>query len=266
MLSPAQVAFYHEHGWLHIPNVFAPAELAAMKEDLDWMIANWAMKDAGWTGPWRDQLMNKDDAKKSQLVAMHDLHYYTQSWCGAVNNQRLVQSMVDILGPNVELHHSTMHVKPPENGHLFPMHQDWAFYKHADDRYVDVLVHLNDTGPENGEIRFLDGSNKWGALDHITVSPAGPCTPHLPQDRYRLEDTVAVPAKAGDVVIFNIFTIHGSYLNRTAEPRRMVRVGYRHPENQQLSGQSCCRPTWMVAGRRQRQPGAQLFTTEVAVA
>jgi hypothetical protein len=25
------------------------------------------------------------------------------------------------------------------------MHQDWAFYKHDDDRFVDVLVHLDDT-------------------------------------------------------------------------------------------------------------------------
>ena len=69
-------------------------------------------------------------------------------------------------GGPVELHHSTLHVKPPETGHPFPMHQDWAFYKHVDGRYVDVLVHLDDTRHENGEIRFLAGSHKQGALEH----------------------------------------------------------------------------------------------------
>ena len=64
----------------------------------------------------------------------------------AVTNPQLAMTMVDLLGPNVELHHSTMHVKPPETlGN--PLHLDWPFYKHKDNRYVDVLVHLDDTLP-----------------------------------------------------------------------------------------------------------------------
>ena len=93
-----------------------------------------------------------------------------------------------------------MHVKPPETGHPFPMHQDWAFYMHADDRYVDVLVHLDDTCHANGEMRFLKGSNKLGPLDHTTsfINANGErevCTPQLSQTEYRLEDTEAVPAR-----------------------------------------------------------------------
>jgi hypothetical protein len=58
-----------------------------------------------------------------------------------VTHNKLCDAMGDLLGADVELHHSTMHVKPPETGHPFPMHQDWAFYQHLDNRYVDVLVH-----------------------------------------------------------------------------------------------------------------------------
>lgn len=104
--------------------------------------------------------MDAETEKKSKLVAMHDLHFYSAAWCRAVTNPKLTEAMSDLLGPDVELHHSTMHVKPPETGHPFPMHQDWAFYQHRDGRYVDVLVHLDDTQHENGEIRFLDGSHK----------------------------------------------------------------------------------------------------------
>lgn len=118
-----------------------------------------------------------------------------------------------------------MHVKPPETGQPFPLHQDWPFYPHSDGRYVDVLVHLDDTGHENGEIRFLDGSHKLGVLEHITETSEGPCTPYLPFHDYRLEDTTSVSAQAGDVVCFNICTIHGSYLNTTDAPRRLVVFG-----------------------------------------
>lgn len=207
--------------------------------------------------------MDEATEKKSKLIAMHDLWYYSAAWMRAVTNPTLVDAMVGLLGPDVELHHSTMHVKPPENGHPFPMHQDNAFYLHADNRYIDVLVHLDDTRHENGEIRFLDGSHKLGALEHITQARDGtPCTPHLPTERYSLADTVAVPARRGDVVCFNIFTIHGSHINVTNEPRRLVRVGYRHPANRQTAGQSVSRPAVMVAGRRERRPGDELFRLE----
>lgn len=263
MLAPDRVSFYQTQGYLHIPGVFTPAETDELAAELDWLIEQWAMKDAGWSGPWRKQYMDAETDRKSKLVAMHDLHFYSEAWNRAVNHPRLVAAMRDLLGPNVELHHSTMHVKPPETGHPFPMHQDWAFYKHRDGRYVDVLVHLDDTRHENGEIRFLAGSHRGGALEHITRTPEGPCTPHLPTDQYRLADTVAVPARRGDVVCFCIMTIHGSHINRTDRPRRLVRIGYRDPANEQFEGQSLGRPGLMVCGRRARQTRPALFSTEV---
>lgn len=261
MLTPQQIDFYQEHGYLRIPRIFTPAETDELAAELDRLMVEWASNEAGWTGPWRKVYMDAETEKKSKLVAMHDLSFYSATWTRAVTNPRLTEAMSDLLGPNVELHHSTMHVKPPETGHPFPMHQDWAFYPHADGRYVDVLVHLDDTRHENGEIRFLDGSHKRGALEHITQTPDGPCTPHLPTDKYRLEDTVAVPAQRGDVVCFQIHTIHGSHINVTDKPRRLIRIGYRHPDNVQTGGQSKGRPGLMVRGYRARGNGAPLFST-----
>src|SRR3954462_14621643 len=261
-LTAEQIAFYKEHGYLHIPGMFTPEETDELSEHLTWLIDEWAMHDAAWTGPWRKRYMDAETEKKSKLIALHDLQYYSDAWARAVTKRKLAGAMADLLdGGPVELHHSTLHVKPPETGHPFPMHQDWAFYKHADARYVDVLVHLDDTRHENGEIRFLAGSHKQGALEHVTVDPetGQGCTPHLPTDKYKLEDTVPVPAKAGDVVCFNIHTIHGSYVNVTDKMRRLVRVGYKHPDNVQTEGQSKGRPSWMVWGRRERREGQVQF-------
>lgn len=262
LLSSEQVAFYREHGYLRIPQVFSPAETDELSDELDWIIGSWAIEDQGWTGPWRRQYMDAATERKSKLIALHDLQYYSDAWARAVVKPALCAALADLLdGGPVEFHHSTLHVKPPQTGHPFPMHQDWAFYKHADDRYVDVLVHLDDTCHANGEIRFLASSHKNGALEHVTRDPqtGAVCSPHLPFAKYRLEDTVAVPAQRGDVVVFNIFTIHGSYINTTDRARRLVRVGYRHPENRQLEGQSLGRPCWLVAGRRARAPGQALL-------
>ena len=261
MLTAEQIAFFHNHGYLHLPQVFTPAEMDALDTDLTWIIDQWAVENMGWTGPWRRVLMDADTERKSTLVHIHDLQFYSEPWLSAVTKPAVAGAMASLLGPNVELHHSTLHAKPPGTGHPFPMHQDSPFYQHSDGRFVDILVHLDDTSHANGEIRFLPGSHRLGHLTHITETAEGPCSPHLPTDEYRLEDTVAVPARRGDVVCFNIYTIHGSYVNTTDRVRRMVRVGYRDPDNVQIGGQSQGRPGLMVTGRRPRLSAAEPLTT-----
>lgn len=260
MLSERDVTFYREHGWLRIPAVYQPAEIAELREGLDRCSDVWAVRSAGWKGDWRKKLMEDDVERRSELVSMHDLQLYSEAWFRGATNPKLVRALGQLLDGPVELHHTTMHVKPPESGMPFPMHQDNPFYPHADDRYVDVLLHLDDTCHENGEIRFLDGSHKAGPLPHILHSADGQaCDPHLDQDAYRLNDAVPVSAKAGDVVCFNIHTIHGSHINTTDKPRRLVRMGYRHPDNVQTGGQSHGRPGVLVGGFRPRAEGQSLL-------
>lgn len=263
-LTAEQVESYRENGFLRIPAVYGPAELEGMEKDFMDLIATWSSTDQGWTGPWRRVYMDEMTEKASKLTAMHDLQFYSEAWAKAVANPRLCDALEDLLGPNVELHHTTMHVKPPSTGHPFPMHQDWAFYKHQDGRYVDAIVHLDDTDDNNGCLRFLKGSHKQGALEHVTQTAEGGCTPHLPTDRWRLEDTVAVPARKGDVVCFSIHTVHGSRINKTGQLRRLLRMGYRNPENLQTEGQSQGRFGLMVRGFRSRFPGQAGHSNETA--
>ncbi|HZT41567.1 MAG TPA: phytanoyl-CoA dioxygenase family protein [Chthonomonadaceae bacterium] len=252
MLSEQQIDFFKENGYLRIPKVFTPAEIRQMSEELDRLIQEWAITNMGWTGPWRQVYMDPDTEKKSQLTHLHDLHFYSQAWCRAVANPRLAEAMAELLGtPNVELHHTTLHLKPPETGMPFPMHQDSPFYRHEGFGYIDALVHVDDATLENGCLRFLPGSHTQGHLDHVLTMPDGsPCSPHLPTDRYRLADTVACPAEAGDVVAFSIYTVHGSEINRTDRWRRLVRIGYRDPLNRQVAGQSLGRAGLLVHGTR----------------
>jgi hypothetical protein len=263
LLTPEQVEFFNENGFLRIEKMFTPAETAELQDDLEWVIETWAAKFQGWTGPWRKKYMDADTEKKSQLIALHDLQFYSAEWMRAATNRKLCGGLADLLGPVVELHHTTLHVKPPETGHPFPLHQDHWFYTHTDGRYIDVLVHLDDTRHENGEIRFHKGSHKNGPIQHVLKDEEGNgCSPHLPTDQWKLQDTVAVPANAGDVVLFNIFTVHGSYINTTDRNRRLVRMGYRDPDNIQTGGQAKGRPNLTVWGRRPRPEGVQPFPCE----
>ena len=260
MLTQEQIDSFHENGFLRIPQVFTDAETDALSDSLDRLIEDWAITSPGWSGPWRDVYFDEELEKQVKLTAMHDLHLYSDAWMRAVTNAKLSTALSQLLESSVELHHTTMHIKPPQTGHPFPMHQDYPFYEHADGRYVDCLVHLDDTFHENGEIRFLAGSHKGGKLPHVLAYPDGtPCSPHLDPGDYKLEDTVPVPAKRGDVVVFHLFCVHGSYINQTKDPRRMVRMGFRDPHNDQWAGQSNGRPGLIVRGYRQRRGDEDLL-------
>ena len=253
MLDADQVASYHEHGYLRIPGVFDPRTVQALRADLDQLLQDWATTNVGWTGPWRQVYMSPDVEQRSRLTHLHDLHFYSAAWCRAVTDAGLGQAMAGLLGTsNVELHHTTLHLKPPETGMPFPLHQDSPFYRHVGPAYVDAIVHLDDTDDENGCLRFVAGSHRDGHLEHITEADGQPVSPHLPTDDWRLDDTEPVFAEAGDVVAFSIYTVHGSRINRTDRWRRLVRVGYRDPLNEQLDGQSLGRAGMMVAGTRPR--------------
>ncbi|MDQ3660266.1 MAG: phytanoyl-CoA dioxygenase family protein, partial [Actinomycetota bacterium] len=150
MLSSREVDSYNEHGYVRIPGMFTAEETEELAQELDRLIDVWATDEFGWTGGWRQALMDPDVDRESKLVTLHDLQLYSGAWARAVCHPRLSASLADLLGSAVEFHHSTMHVKPPETGQPFPLHQDWPFYPHSDGRYVGGFKwssqHLNSGG------------------------------------------------------------------------------------------------------------------------
>jgi len=236
MITADQVDFFEENGFLRLSAVYTPEETARLADELDVLIQDWSMNNEGWTGPWRNVYMNPEVEKKSKLIHLQDLHFYSEAWCNAVTKKTLTSSVATLLKSNVELHHSTLHVKPPETGMPFPLHQDSPFFQHQGFGFVDAIVHLDDTNDENGSLRFVPGSHKHGHIPHVTSVDGVPCSPHLPTDEWSMDLTVPCHAKAGDVVIFSIYTVHGSYINKTNRWRRLVRIGYRDPLNLAVPG------------------------------
>ena len=110
MLTSEQIAFYQDNGFLRIPEVFPPAETDELADELDRLVEDWAFTSPGWSGPWRQAYMDPEVEKQSKLTAMHDLHLYSTAWMRCVTNPKLASALAQLIGPDVELHHSTMHM------------------------------------------------------------------------------------------------------------------------------------------------------------
>ena len=204
--------FYDENGYLLVPGVFDPGEVEEMRDALARILA----AERGDT----NHSWSAVEDRSLVLKGHHDLQYMDAVFTRMVAHPRLVAVLTGLIGPNVQLHHSKMLVKPPEQGAPFPMHQDYPYFPHERHSVLAASVHLDDTDEENGCLHVIPGSHRLGPLEAEGVS-------HTVD--YDLESGTACPAKAGDVLFFNYLTIHGSGVNVSTRIRRNVLFQYRDP-------------------------------------
>ena len=224
MLTEEQKAFYRENGYVVARGLLTPGEAADYRREAHTLAARLAERrsiDATWGSA--DALAR---GKPTQLLHCHDVQFQSAAFARLIVDERLTAAAADILGPNVQLHHTKMFIKPPEKGSPFPMHQDAPFFPHERHSMIAAIIHFDDAPIEKGCVRVVPGSHRRGMLPHI-----GTGNWHLSPTEYPLEDAVPVPAQAGDVLFFSYLTIHGSGLNESQEARTTVLVQMRDPSD-----------------------------------
>ncbi|HEX9943055.1 MAG TPA: phytanoyl-CoA dioxygenase family protein [Thermoanaerobaculia bacterium] len=146
--------------------------------------------------------------------------------CG--RDVRLTAIVGQILGSTAAVHLlNQLHAKYPNDGLEFEPHQDSEHrrygtpeWRDVDGRgsYVQTVVAIDDSTPDNGPLVFYPGSGRRGHLDPAAV-------------RRRYRDRPGVPAllKAGSAAFFGPYVVHRSAENRGAIPRRIAINGFALP-------------------------------------
>ena len=263
-MTDDDVVFYRDEGYLLCRGVFDEREVEEMREAiariLDGVEGSEHDRNHAWSG------VGDDERNALVLKGFHNVEYHAAAFTRAVAHPNLVEVLTRLIGRNVQLHHTKMLVKPPEQGAPFPMHQDYPYFPHERHSVLAASVHLDDTDLENGCLRVIPGSHKQGPLEA-----------HGPSHTvdHPVEDGTPLPANAGDVVLFNYLTIHGSGVNTSSRTRRNVLFQYRDPADQPLLTDGRERHVdWgmglMVAGRNplywERRPRFELKPGEAVPA
>ena len=230
-LTRDEIAFYNDNGYLHLKGVYDAGEVRRMNDELERAVGDWGVLGKGWKAPGNDGT--------SQVLVMHRLEYFSPAWDAARRHPRMVRAAVDLLGDRVEYIGSSTHTKPAKHGGGFPMHQDSPFYGHETHQLLICMVHLDKTHEANGPISFIPRPiDSIAHIPHTEETDPKNGGNYLDPEEYDLKDAVPVECEPGDVVIFNIFTIHGSGRNTTDHPRRAVVFRYRDPLNKQVRGEN----------------------------
>jgi ectoine hydroxylase-related dioxygenase (phytanoyl-CoA dioxygenase family) len=222
VINQADVEFYKTNGYLLVRGVFSQNEVEQMRTAIDGILNRAAQSKFDSNATWQGDYLPPDQLKKLVLKGFHDVHYQDASFTRAAIHPNMASVLSQLIGPNVQLHHSKMLVKPPENGAAFPLHQDAPYFPHANHSMLAASVHLDDSDMENGCLCVIPGTHKNDIMPHVGRY-------YLDHKEYPLSMATPCPAKAGDVLFFNYLTVHGSDVNRSTRNRRNVLYQYRDP-------------------------------------
>lgn len=220
VISQVEQNFYQEQGYLLVRGVFTADEVNQMRQALDGILDRAAKSKLDRSATWQGDYLPPEELKKLVLKGFHDVHYHDAAFLLALSHPNMRAILSRLIGPNVQLHHSKMLVKPPEKGAAFPLHQDYPYFPHENHSMLAASVHLDDSDMENGCLCVIPGSHKMGPVPHVGSY-------YLDHREYPLSKATPCPAKAGDVLFFNYLTIHGSDINRSDRIRRNVLFQYR---------------------------------------
>ena len=218
MVSDEHVGFYRTHGYLVVENLFSSEQIGELRDVIDEFVAR------GNTLRESDGVIDLEDTHtperpRLRRIITPDEHHPIFRQFVALPKYIAVASR--LIGPNIRLHFCKVNLKLGGFGAPVQWHQDWSFYPHTNDDLLVSGVLLDDMDEDNGPITVMPGTHTGPVFDH---HHNGQFTGALNVQACGLDFSKAVKltAPAGSLVLFHVRLVHGSDLNRSARPRRVV--------------------------------------------
>ncbi len=237
-LDAAQRASYQQNGFLLMPDLFKPDEVAYLFGAMQTMREE-------FTHAGRKEVIAEPGS--GEVRSIFNVHRLNEIFANLVCDPRVLNVAREILGSEVYIHQSRINYKPGFTGKEFYWHSDFETW-HSEDgmpamRALSCSILLTDNSDCNGPLMLIPGSH------HHYVS----CLGETPDENYKTslkKQDVGVPdqillryladmggikscaGKAGSVVFFDCNTMHGSNGNITPYPRSNVFFVYNSIANQ----------------------------------
>ncbi|MGH7142669.1 MAG: phytanoyl-CoA dioxygenase family protein [Planctomycetota bacterium] len=251
-LTAAQAAEYDANGFLVFDGVLTAAEVDALRQ-------------AAASPEVHAHLHSRQGEMETQTVHALEITMAHPAFLALASHPAIVAKLRGLIGPDIQLQHSKLAVKPSTPGTgPFQWHQDFAYFPHTNTSLAAVMVMLDDATPENGCMSMVLGSHKLGLLNHL--NPKGVFTGGCREPQYTSDSSkvAEIRPRAGGISIHHGLTLHGSPANRSGRPRRGVVFQYRADDAYQL-----CDGIWqdtgiLVAGERREKVRCDAGTVALA--
>lgn len=213
-LTAAQIAEYHDQGYVVVPDVFPREELDLMNRELD-RITEEKRAKRQYIDPVEEDL---------GWILRLGLHSdIMRDFCA---DARILSLIEEIVRPGIAIYAARLVTKEPLDSTVCNWHQDDVYWirNSLSETRMSVWVALQDTSIEQGCLQVIPGTHKQG-LQPFRDKAEGTCNKALDVE-IDLSKRVYLPVKAGTAILFSALLWHGSDGNSTPHRRRAFIVTY----------------------------------------
>ena len=219
LLTPDQIAFYHEHGYLSIEAVMPEADISVVREIYDRLFNEDRSKAEA-------DLYDLNGAKKEgQKIAIPQI-LQPSKYAPALLETQMVANlkamMKQLHGEDTTMVGDHAINKPPHNESPTPWHQDEAYWDPAVEySSLSVWVPLQPATKDNGCMCFVPGSQRIEVVPHRPIGD-DPTTPGLEVEPGAFDFSAAVACEipAGGATFHHGRTLHYTPANNSDDFRR----------------------------------------------
>ncbi|MCA9012127.1 MAG: phytanoyl-CoA dioxygenase family protein [Planctomycetaceae bacterium] len=220
-LSPEQVAFFHEHGYVAGPKVLTDVQIDQLRQELT------TLTEPGHPGSEFWYEYNSNESPDPSRVLFHALGAWriSPAFHDILWNAAYTTPAAQLLGGPVRFWHDQLFCKPAMHGGVVAWHQDYSYWTRTKPMaHLTCWIGLDDSTVDNGCVHYVPGSHRWDLLPITGLAgDMNAIQKVLNAEQWeQFNNHVPVELKAGECVFHHPLTIHGSFENRTPNPRRAV--------------------------------------------
>jgi len=268
VLTDVQKAAFQANGWLLLADAVTPAQLAALRADMD----AWTRESRGHARNYGRTInarprFDLDPTHAPDHPALRRVNApieVSEAHFEVATDSRMVDAVADLIGPDVKLHHTKTNSKQPHTVTPVKYHQDFAFTPHSNEDVVTALLFLDDVDAHNGALEVVSGSHR-GPIHSLWRDGRFMGFIDEALERAARADAELVTGPARAVCLMHTRLLHGSAPNDSAHARTLFISVYSAEDAVPLSPNPMPHrhEGLLVRGRRSGRVRATLFALEL---
>ncbi len=220
MLTPEQVKFYRQRGYLAVENVIPKKLLGDLRRVTDEFVDKSCSVE---THTDVFDLEPSHTAEEPHVRRIKSPANHHSVYDQAMRHPNILNLVSQLIGSGIRQNGHKLNMKNPRSGSPVQWHQDWAFYPHTNDDLLAVGIALDDMRIENSCMMVIPGSHTGPVYDH---HQDGVFVGAITETDFTPQGAVPVEVNAGGISLHHVRTLHGSSSNTSSKPRRLFLIQY----------------------------------------
>jgi ectoine hydroxylase-related dioxygenase (phytanoyl-CoA dioxygenase family) len=219
-LTEAQIQFFQENGFVAGIKLLEEWQVDLLNEQL--------MEVMDPLHPNHDLLyeFHSNESTEPGKIVFHSLGHWrmTPGFHDVLWNPAFVMAAHQLLGNKaVRFWHDQLFCKPAKHGGVVAWHQDYSYWTRTMPvQHLTSWIGLDNSKRENGCLHYIPGSHKWGFLNKplLTGEMEGLKAFLDEKQLEELKNPIPIEMKRGYGSFHHPLLVHGSFENKSNQPRR----------------------------------------------